>query len=125
MADKSYNPHPLLFQGGGSCPVQYEVDYENHNYYVRYRSSWLSVTQDIDTADMEIFTQQLSTDALDGFWSAEATNVYLALIGRAIVDDELKTLSLPWKHEIRNHPLYGKGPYDGYDPKNGDGPRPG
>ncbi|MEX0753388.1 MAG: hypothetical protein WD073_10765 [Xanthobacteraceae bacterium] len=107
---------------GTSCPVQYDIDYAGHNYYVRYRSSWLSVTLDIDSSDTELFTQQLSQDDLDGFWSDEATNVYLALIGRAIRDGKLAELHLPMKHEIRNHPFYRKGPYAGYDPKNGDGP---
>jgi hypothetical protein len=107
---------------GTSCPVQYDVDHEGHNYYVRYRFSWLSITLDLFSDDKELFVQELSTDELDGFWSDEATNVYLALISRAIRDGTLDDLKLPAKQEIRSHPFYRKGPYRGYDPKNGDGP---
>ncbi len=107
---------------GGSCPVQYDIDYAGHNYYIRYRWGWLTVTLDINSTDTELFSQQLSNNELDGFWSDEATNVYLALLSRAIRDGKLAELRLPTKHEIRNHAFYRKGPYGGYDPIGGDGP---
>ena len=113
----------LPFHGlGTSCPVQYDIDYAGHNYYIRYRWGWLTVTLDIDSTDTELFSQQLSQNEFDGFWSDEATNVYLALLSRAIRDGKLAELRLPAKEEIRNHPLYRKGLYGGYDPNGGDGP---
>jgi len=107
---------------GTSCPVQYDVDYGGHNYYVRYRSGWLTITRNIDGDDVEVFEQELCADGLDGFWSDEATNVYLALISRAIVEDGIANLKLPEKQVIRNHPFYRKGPFHGYDPQPKDGP---
>jgi hypothetical protein len=103
---------------GGSCPVQYEIDYEARRYYVRFRCGWLSVTLVPDEKDL--VGQAISHD-LDGFWSDEATNVYLALITRAIRDGTLAQLNLPTKRAIRQHPFYRKGPYRGYDPHNSDG----
>ena len=109
---------------GTSCPVQYDIDYRGHNYYIRYRFGWLSITLDIDTANIDVFGQELCDDGYDGFWSDEATNVYLALISRAIIDDKIAELKLPTKAVIRLHPLYREGPFLGYDPQPNDGPLP-
>jgi hypothetical protein len=104
---------------GCSCPVQYEIQYGGHEYYIRYRHSWLT----IQLADEEIFAQQLASERDDdGFWSDEATNVYLALISRAIRDGNVQDLELPWKYEITTNEFYRKGPYRGYDPVPNDGP---
>ena len=116
---------PLRYsEWGTSCPVQYDIDYRGHNYYIRYRSGWLTITLDIEGDNIELFEQQLCDDGVDGFWSDEATNVYLALISRAIIDDTIGSLKLPEKRIIRLHPLYRKGRYLGYDPQPNDGPSP-
>ena len=108
---------------GTSCPVQYDIAHKGHNYYVRYRHGWLTITRDIDTDNIEVFEQMLC-ESDDGFWSDEATNVYLALISRAIIAEKFADLSLPEKGSIRFHPFYRKGPYRGYDTMPNDGPLP-
>jgi len=101
----------LPFKGGGSFPVQYEIDIGETNYYVRYRSGWLT----IDKNDVEVFEQCLNpADDFDGEWSNEETTVYLYLISKAIRSGELGTLALPDKDQAKSHPLYMPGPQPAY-----------
>jgi len=101
----------LPFEGGGSFPVQYEIDIRETNYYVRYRSSWLT----IDRNDIEVFEQCLNpADDTDGEWNNEETTVYLYLISQAIRSGDFETLTLPDKEQAKSHPLYIPGPQPVY-----------
>jgi len=97
----------LPFGGGGSFPVQYEIDIGDTNYYVRYRGSWLTIEKN----DEQVFEQCLNrTNEDDGEWSFEETTVYLYLISKAISSGDFETLSLPDKEQAKTHPLYVPGP---------------
>ena len=101
----------LPFDGGGSTPVQYDVDYEGHTYYVRYRGGWITIIRDLDSqGETEVFEQQLSSNRFDGSWSAEETTVYLALISETIRLAQFNPLRLPTKEQTKSHPFYLKGP---------------
>ena len=102
--------------GGGSCPVQYEATFAGHDYYVRYRHSWLTVTRDPWTdGEEDLLVQQLAEeDADDGFWSDKETNVYLYLISEAIRAGSLQSLVIPRIAEIRRNPFYRRGPFPRY-----------
>lgn len=101
----------LPFEGGGSFPVQYDLDHGGHHYYVRYRHSWLTV--DVDEKE-EVCLQLAPAGDDDGEWSDEATNVYLHLLSEAIQSDSLKSVTLPTKSEVGAHPLFKKGPIPRY-----------
>jgi hypothetical protein len=102
--------------GGGALPVQYEVSFGGHDYYVRYRHSWLTIDRDLCTdREEEVFVQQLAEeDADDGYWSDKETNVYLYLISKAIRQGSLRSLVLPRIAEVRRHPFYRRGPFPRY-----------
>lgn len=101
----------LPFEGGGSFPVQYEVDVGNTNYYVRYRGSWLTIEKNHE----EVFEQCLNpANDGDGEWSDEETTVYLYLISGAIRSGDFGTLALPSKDQVKSHPLYVPGPQPVY-----------
>ncbi|MFE8598476.1 hypothetical protein [Archangium violaceum] len=101
----------LPFEGGGSFPVQYELEHGGHHYYVRYRHSWLTV----DVDDEEVVSLQLAPqDDDDGEWSDEATHVYLHLLSDAIRGASLESVTLPTKSELASHPLFKKGPIPRY-----------
>lgn len=101
----------LPFEGGGSFPVQYEVDIGDCYYYVRYRGSCLTIEKNHE----EVFEQNLN-QALedDGEWSDEETTVYLYLISKAIQSGEFSSLTLPDKEQAKSHPLYVPGPQPVY-----------
>lgn len=97
--------------GGGSCPVQYEVNYNNDYFYIRYRHSWLSIEKNDD----EIFFQQLAPESWnDGYWSDKETNVYLMLISQAIISNSFEILQLPIINECRDNEYYRFGKYPFY-----------
>gem|GEM_PF-385197 len=101
----------LPFHGGGSCPVQYEIDLDGHHYYVRYRHSWLTIELD----DKEIVWQQLAPESTDdGEWSDEETNAYLYLISEALRSGKVESLLLPSKTVVCCHPFYRSGPLPRY-----------
>lgn len=102
--------------GGGAYPVQYEASFDGHGYYIRYRHSWLTITRDPWTDEEEdVVTQQLAPeDVDDGSWSDKETNVYLYLISEAIRNDALSTLVIPKIAEVRQHPMYRRGPFPEY-----------
>ena len=80
---------PMLpFKGGGGYPVQYDVDYEGHHYYVRYRHNNLSVSVDRGAIDSGIeypygFPRDLNT-LESGDWTAEERREILTLLSDAI-----------------------------------------
>lgn len=98
----------LPFVGGGDCPVQYEVNYQGDEYYIRYRHSWLT----IDKNDVDVFEQQLAHESADdGFWSAADTQTYLHLISKAIIEDKLEELVLPSTYQIHKNVQNSSDPY--------------
>ena len=101
----------LPFEGGGSCPVQYEVRHNGLHFYLRYRRGWIT----IDVDDVEAFKQCLNpNDDSDGNWSDCETNVYLHVISHAIRQSRLKSFALPTKSEVAKHSLYKPGPLPRY-----------
>lgn len=95
----------LDFDGGGSCPVQYFLDYEGHEYFVCYRHGWLTIQID----DMEVFAQRIG-NAYDGTWSDEHTTVYLSLISEGIRTNSIVNLELPEIRDAHSHPMFLLGP---------------
>ena len=95
----------LDFDGGGSCPVQYFVDYEEHEYYIRYRHGWLT----IESGDNEVFSQRIA-GAHDGRWSDKQTTAYLYLISDAIRNNSIQDLVVPTIENTPNHPMFVLGP---------------
>ncbi len=95
---------PLLpADGGGSCPVQYDLYHLDRVYYVRYRHGHLSV--DLTRiggrfSDRELFAADLhcieeTSIGVGGTWSNEETNVILTLVSAAIRRGDLSSLELP------------------------------
>jgi len=82
------DPEPLPFGGGGSMPVQYEVDHGGHHYYVRYRHRSLSVSIDEGAIDSGVDYPDGFPDDLgllyDGDWTDEETHVILTILSDAI-----------------------------------------
>src|SRR5687767_2279676 len=95
----------LPFSGGGECPVQYLLDLEGREYYIRYRWGLLSV----DVDDVTCLEAEIG-GPYDGFLSDEETTVYLWEISRAIRAGTLGRLALPRLFETRSHALYVTGP---------------
>ncbi len=107
---------PMLpFVGGGGHPVQYEVDFGDHHYYVRYRHGTLSVSIDDgaiesgvdypDGYDLEL--------ASEGEWSDEECATILQLLSDAIrAGTPLPDLVFPYMPDPL--PLYDGGPLRGY-----------
>ncbi len=97
--------------GGGSHPVQYTARYEGHEYYIRFRSGFLTISKD----DQEVFGQDYDSchpDYSDNAWNDEETNVLLHLISEAVRKKDFSSLSIPEKgNELKNHPFYRKGPF--------------
>src|SRR5690349_16488109 len=99
----------LSWEGGGECPVQYEVESGGWSYYVRYRGGWCTLYGAPGTwfDDNEgLFQQQLSDNTYDGAWNDRETNAYLSLLSDAIVTGTVGVLVLPSKLEVSQHPLY-------------------
>jgi uncharacterized protein (TIGR02996 family) len=78
----------LPFIGGGGCPVQYELDWGGHHYYIRYRHEELSASIDDGAIETDVeypvgypddFTYRRT-----GEWSDEETAATLAVFSDAI-----------------------------------------
>ena len=105
----------LSFEGGGSCPVQYFVDFASHEYYVRYRCGILEVTRTpIGTQDEHTVLDCRLGDTYDGYWNARETNVYLSLINNSIRSDRFDADQYPHKDRVRDHSFYQLGPFPVY-----------
>ena len=101
--------------GGGSCPVQYECRYADHEYYIRYRYGWLTITRDLGTSNEQLLLeQQLSENEYDGYWSDEETNVYLHLISNAIKKNQWESFKIPSINDVHQHEYFKKGRYPKY-----------
>jgi uncharacterized protein (TIGR02996 family) len=74
----------LSFEGGGSHPVQYEVDHGGHHYYLRYRHGELSGVLDEQWDRDDFFGVELLGFADDGDWTGDETGAILGIIGEAI-----------------------------------------
>ncbi|PHS10658.1 MAG: hypothetical protein COA78_10880 [Blastopirellula sp.] len=105
----------LNFEGGGEVPVQYDVDFGDSEYYVRYRDGWLEVYANVvDFSDEELRLEVRVGVPYDGSWNARETNVYLSLLSRAIESGVFNATVFPRKVDIRKHDLYVLGPYPLY-----------
>ncbi len=110
-------PHDIMlpFEGGGSTPVQYRVDYDFSEFYVRYRGGILEVYANaIDFSDEELQFDARLGDTYDGYWNARETNVYLTLLSDAIESGVFNNDEFPKKEAIRKHAHYELGPLPHY-----------
>jgi hypothetical protein len=97
----------LPFNGGGSTPVQYFVDYNSTEYYVRYRGGGLQVYSNVvQFSDEEILFEAQLGDTYDGDWNARETNVYLTVLSQAIQTGKFNIDDFPPKNIIRTHRYY-------------------
>jgi len=100
----------LPFRGGGSYPVQYELDHEGHNYYLRWRYGF-SIDVDHETVlegDLETLTSNQ--------WTLRETTVILAIVSDAILRGApLSELTFPSRDDLPRHPSYrvGRAPHYG------------
>ncbi|MDQ3297523.1 MAG: TIGR02996 domain-containing protein [Myxococcota bacterium] len=109
---------PMLpFVGGGGHPVQYEVDFAGHHYYVRYRHHSLSVSIDDGAVESAVEYPDGFEEDLDlpssGEWSDDETAVILQLLSDAIrAGTPLPELVFPYMSQPL--PVYDGGPLRGY-----------
>jgi uncharacterized protein (TIGR02996 family) len=102
----------LPFTGGGSHPVQYEVDHtDGRHYYLRWRHGGFS----IDVDDEPVLDTELDVEH-DSDWTHEETNVILALVSDAIRSglETVAKLVFPAGDAMRSHPRYRAGPHPFY-----------
>jgi uncharacterized protein (TIGR02996 family) len=91
----------LPFQGGGSFPVQYDVDHEGRHYYLRWRYGF-SIDVDYETV-LETDLDTLTTNQ----WTFRETTVILAIISGAIRRGApLSALVFPSGDALPRHPRY-------------------
>lgn len=96
--------------GGGSYPVQYEVDHGGHHYYLRYRSGNFS----IDVDDVEVAAPELDVVG-DGEWTDSETNMILTIVSDAILAGApLDRLVFPARTAMHRHPAYRLGRFPQY-----------
>ena len=102
----------LPFEGGGAFPVQYDITYNNHYYYVRYRHGLICIEKDEET---DIFEQWLDQEHQSGDWTAPETTVYLYMISQELKSGgDFSNFSLPHKKEAPKHKMYVHGPLPRY-----------
>lgn len=90
----------LPFEGGGAYPVQHEVTYDGHHYYVHYRHHMLSVTigDGAIASGLDHPEGYGPLELLDsGDWSAEEADVILSILSDAIREGTpLSALCFPY-----------------------------
>lgn len=96
--------------GGGSYPVQYELEWAGRSYYVRYRGGAFSIT---DNATWTLLAEPELRTAGDGDWTDAETTVILHVLCDAIrAGADLQTLRFPDpldgdpRHRAGSHPRY-------------------
>jgi len=95
--------HVLPWNGGGVYPVQYELRYREHDYYLRWRYGF-----SIDVDDATVWEGDLGVR--DNEWTFCETNVFLAIVSDAILEGtSLAALVFPREQDIRDHPCYSAG----------------
>lgn len=88
-------------------PVQYDVEFDGIEYYVRYRHGWLEVYADpCDFSDDELLLSVLIGDGFDCCWNARETNVYLTLLSHSIQSSQFNAADFPAKASVRQHRFY-------------------
>jgi uncharacterized protein (TIGR02996 family) len=98
----------LRFHGGGSCPVQYWLEYGGREYYLRHRSGF-SISVDDETVN------EWDLDVEHGRWTDEECNVMLTIISDAIRRDlPLAELTFPDAAGFLAHPAHRLGPVPQY-----------
>jgi hypothetical protein len=105
----------LPFEGGGCTPVQYFVQFDSTEYYVRYRGGVLEVYANaINFSDEELRLDARLGDTYDGYWNARETNVYLMLLSDSIQSGVFEKDHFPRKVAVRKHEHYRLGPLPHY-----------
>jgi len=111
-------PEMLPFSAVTTCPVQYHLTLGGWEFYILYRSGWLIVygaqKAVLALTDDELLLERVIGDSLDGNWNARETNVYLTILSGAIRDGTLRTVGLPHKANVAQHPAYALGPLPMY-----------
>jgi hypothetical protein len=126
----------LPAEGGGSAPVQYELDLDDFKYYVRYRHGNLSISDSLGTmldfyeGDYGCLECRYTSDG--GEWTDEETNVVLFETSDAlrvqrpherlppnwrdypVAPIQHLRLTLPEDGSMKNHPRFRRGPYPRY-----------
>ena len=91
----------LPFTGGGSFPVQYDVDHAGHSYYLRWRYGFSIDVDDVTVLDGDLDT--LTTNE----WTFRETTVILAIVSDAILRGApLSELAFPSAADFPRHPRY-------------------
>jgi hypothetical protein len=105
----------LPFEGGGSCPVQYFVNFAAYEYYVRYRHGILELYRTpLSSSDERLVLHCRIGDTKDGSWNARETNIYVSLLTKSICTERFVGDDYPSKKQVRDHPLYRLGPLPEY-----------
>jgi hypothetical protein len=103
----------LSFDGGGSYPVQYEVEHAGVRYYVRYRGGNFSVDDVTDPNDWRTLAEPELPAFSEGEWTDEETNVILHILSDAIRAGTVEQLVFPDpldadpRHRRGLYPRYG------------------
>lgn len=108
----------LPFTGGGSTPVQYDVDLAPWAYFVHYRYGILTIygseRGEISFLEQEVLLESQLGDPYDGYWNARETNAYLHIISRSISSRKFDAADYPLKSDVRRHEDYRLGPLPKY-----------
>lgn len=98
----------LCFTGGGSYPVQYDLDHGGHSYYLRWRYGF-----SIDVDNVTVLEGDLDTLTTNE-WTFRETTAILAIVSAAIVSGQpLATLVFPDQAGFQAHPHFqlGRAPH--------------
>lgn len=105
---------PLPFVGGGSSPVQYEIQLDATHWFVHYRHGRLEVYANsqgpVEFLESEVRLRVQLAEQLDGHWGARETNVYLTLISDSIRANHFDPSSYSSKQNVHEHPAFRLGP---------------
>jgi uncharacterized protein (TIGR02996 family) len=99
----------LPWEGGGGYPVQYELTWDRHHYYTRYRHHGFTVDRD----GAEVLSAELDV-ADSGDWTSEETNFFLHLLSDAIREGRLETLTFPSAIDRARDPRHRLGAFPRY-----------
>lgn len=90
----------LRWRGGGSYPVQYDLDHDGHRYYLRWRYGF-----SIDVDDVTVLECDLDLGCNE--WTFREANAILAIVSAAVTSGaSLAELTFPDEAGFRTHPSY-------------------
>lgn len=91
----------LPFHGGGSYPVQYEVNHAGRHYYLRWRYGFSLDVDDVTVLECDLDTMTTNE------WTFRELTVLLAIVSDAIrLGTPLSELVFPTAEELLRHPRY-------------------